>query len=102
MTSWPLTHQTEQSLEPMDRRTSFISSGQLITVTAHHSTLFVGLFMKNEKWYVLKLKFFESRACHFRSAPLTVTTSPSFGITASWLGKYSVLTAAWMACSVTP
>ena len=43
MTSCPFTHQTEAALEPIARRTSGISSGQLTTVTAQNKTNDVGL-----------------------------------------------------------
>jgi len=36
------------------------------------------------------------------SALPTVTLSPSCGMTVNWLGKYSFLTAAWTALSVSP
>src|SRR4051794_400798 len=47
--SLPLTHHTDAAFEPMARRTSLISRGELTMVIAQKSTLVVGLFNAHAK-----------------------------------------------------
>src|SRR3954462_15224886 len=101
--SWPLTHQTEPSLEPMARRTSFISSGTLTTVTTQkRAPLAEEMPRSLAKWTRLTLKFLLSSWRHFRVWPLALTVSPSLGMTVIWLGKYSFRALGWRAFWLEP
>src|ERR1035441_2044914 len=99
-TSWPLTHQTDDALEPMASRTLGMSCGQLTTVTAQNSAPAGFFFKEFAKIYKLTLLTGVSRACQVSSWLPTVTLSPSCGMTVNWLGKYSTFTAALLAFSV--
>ena len=80
----------EAPFEPTDKRTSFISSGQSITVTTQNKTPYLGFLNEVAKRKSFTLNSLLSSACHFSFSLPTFTTAPSLGTVSICLGKYCV------------
>ena len=88
--SSPLSHHMEAPFEPTDKRTSFISSGQSIMVTAQNKTPYLGFLNEVAKRKSFTLNSLLSSACHFSFSFPTFTMAPSLGTVSICLGKYCV------------